>query len=141
MKRAITALGLAAALLVGFGLALPQQNPSPKPDKAKILGEWNLEIDAGGMIINLTMVIGEAEGKLSGKVSEQNGMFTDAALSNIEYTGPELSGEISVPSPPDDTVKVWAIKLNVGEDTVEGTIANADTGMSAAIAGKRVKKA
>lgn len=140
MKKATVTLGLAVALLAGVCLAEPQQNAAPKPDKAKILGDWSLEIDAGGMIVSLAMVIGETEGKLSGKVSEQNGMFTDAALNNLEYTGAELSGEISVPSPPDGAVKVWAIRLNVGEETVDGSIANADTGMSAAIAGKRVKK-
>jgi hypothetical protein len=140
MKRVTLTLGLAAALLAGLCLAQPQENPAPKPDRAKILGDWVLEIDAGGMIITLAMSIGESEGKLAGKVSEQNGMFTDAALDKIEYTGAELSAEISVPSPPDDAVKVWTIRLNVGEETVDGTIANSDTGISAMITGKRVKK-
>jgi hypothetical protein len=41
---------------------------------------------------------------------------------------------------PDGAVKAWATELKVGEDVVEGSIANAEAGMSATISGKRVKK-
>jgi hypothetical protein len=142
MKKTLAAIVVAAAILT-CGAAVAQQTPPkapPKPENGKIVGTWALDIDAGGMIINLTMVITEAEGKLSGKVSEQNGMFTDADLNNIEYNGEDFVGEISVSSPPDGSVKTWSIKTKVGEETLEGTIENADAGMSAGIAGKRVKK-
>ncbi len=151
MKTRVAIALLALAVLLAAGASWAQQAPAKpqaaapaqvqaKPDRAKILGDWTLEVDAGGMIITLTMAMTETEGKLAAKVSEQNGMFTDAEMANIEYTGEELSGEISVPSPPDGGVRAWGIKLKVGEDAVEGLISNADAGMSAAITGKRVKK-
>ena len=142
-KRMIVAVLSLAVFALG-SLALAQQAPQapakPKPDAGKILGTWNLEVSAEGSYFYLTMVLEQTEGKLTGKVSEQNGMFTDAALGNIEYTGAELSADVSVPSPPDGTIRTWALKFKVGEETLEGTISNADMGMTAAITGKRVKK-
>jgi len=142
MKKSFAAL-LALAVGLTWGMALSQQAPPkapPKPENRKLVGTWALEVDAGGMIVSLTMVITETGGKLSGKVSEQNGMFTDADLANIDYNGSDFNGEISVPSPPDGAVKTWSIKTKVGEETLEGTIENADAGMSAALTGKRIKK-
>jgi hypothetical protein len=140
MKRTMVTLGLALALAAGLGLALSQQTPVPNPDKARVLGTWTLDIDAGEMTITLTLVLTEADGKLAGKISESNGMFTDSPLSNIEFDGENLAYDISVPSPPDDVVKVWKTQLKVGADTAEGAIANADLGMTATITGKRVSK-
>ncbi len=142
MRRTFAAAAFALAVLWSFGLALPQQSsqPASKPDKTKILGTWNLEINAGEMIVNLTMIVEEIDGKLAGKVSEQNGMFTDAALAKIELSGEDFAAEISVPSPPDNAVKTWALRFKLGDETLTGTIANADLGMTAEITGKRVKK-
>lgn len=141
MRKSFIAAAVALAVLGSFGLALPQQSsPAPKPDKAKILGTWNLEINAGEMIVYLTMVMENIDGKLAGKISEQNGMFTDSALAKIEYSGEAFTAEISVPSPPDNAVKTWALQLKLGDETLTGTIANAELGMSADISGKRVKK-
>jgi hypothetical protein len=138
MKRAIVILSLALALLAGLGLA--QQKAAPKPDLSKILGTWSLDIDAGGSTITLTLVLEETDGKLTGKISEPNGMFTDSPLANIEYDGESLAYDISVPSPPDGAVKDWRTQLKVGADVVDGDIANADSGISATVAGKRVKR-
>ena len=140
MRRTIFTLSLALALLAGLGLALPQQKAAPKPDLGKILGTWSLDIDAGGSTITLTLVLEATDGKLTGKISEPNGMFTDSPVTNIEYDGESLAYVISVPSPPDGAVKDWKTQLKVGADVADGDIANADSGMSATISGKRVKK-
>jgi hypothetical protein len=140
MKRTVVALILALALLAGLSVALPQQAAAPKPDRSKILGTWSLDINADGSTVTLNLVLEEAEGKLAGKISEATGMFTDAPLSNIEYDGQVLSYDIIVPSPPDGSAKTWRTELKVGEDTVEGGIANNDFGISATITGKRAKK-
>jgi hypothetical protein len=140
MKKMIGTLSLSLILLCAGSPALPQQNPGAKPDRAKILGTWTLEINANTMYIYLTLALEETSGQLSGKISEQNGMFADAPLSNIEYDGETLSYDISVPSPPDGLVKVWKTQLKVGDDTAEGAIANLELGMSAPIEAKRVKK-
>ncbi|HYA48677.1 MAG TPA: hypothetical protein VEG35_03170, partial [Burkholderiales bacterium] len=111
-----------------------------KPDLTKILGTWSLDIDAGGEVITLNLVLEAPQGKLAGKISEPNGMFTDSPLANIEYDGENLAYDIAVASPPDGAVKTWKTQLKVGADVAEGVIANADTGMSANVAGKRVQK-
>jgi hypothetical protein len=131
---------LALALAAGLVLARPQQSPAPKPDTGKILGTWSLDIFAGGMTITLTLVMEEVEGKLAGKISEATGMFPETPINNIEYKEESLAYDLSIPSPPDGAVKAWRTELKVGEDVVEGSIANAEAGMSATISGKRVKK-
>jgi hypothetical protein len=140
MKKLIGMLSLSFILLCGWSLALPQQKAGAKPDRAKILGTWNLEVSADSTYIYLALVLEESSGQLSGKISEQNGMFTDAPLSDIEYDGENLTYDISVPSPPDGLVKVWKTQLKVGDDVAEGGIANLEFGMSAVISAKRVKK-
>lgn len=140
MKRTIVSLGLALSLLAAFGLARTAQQAAPKPDLAKVLGTWSLDIDAGGMVITLSLVLEAPEGKLAGKISETNGMFTDSPLANIEFDGENLAYDINVPSPPDGAVKTWKTQLKVAADVADGAIANADTGMSATVSGKRVQK-
>ena len=140
MKRTIMILGLALALLAGLGLAQTGQTAPATPDLKKVVGTWSLDIDAGGMVITLSLVLEAPDGKLAGKISEPNGMFTDAPLANIEYDGENLAYDITVASPPDGAVKTWKTQLKVGADVADGAIANADTGTSAAIAGKRVQK-
>jgi hypothetical protein len=140
MKRTILSLGLALSLLAASGLARTTQQAAAKPDLSKILGTWSLDIDAGGMAITLTLVLEAPDGKLAGKISEPNGMFTDSPLANIEFDGETLAYDISVASPPDGQVKTWKTQLKVAADTAEGAIANADTGMSANVSGKRVQK-
>jgi hypothetical protein len=140
MKKMIGTLGLTFILLCAWSPSFPQQESGSKPDRAKILGTWSLEINANSTFIYLTLALEESAGRLAGKISEQNGMFADTPLSNIEYDGENLAYDISVPSPPDGLVKVWKTQLKVGDDTAEGAIANLELGMSAPIEAKRVKK-
>lgn len=139
MKREIEALGLALVLLAGLAAAFPQESPAPKPDTNKILGTWFLEINTGEMMINLILVLEEAEGKLSGKISEPTGMFTDSPLGNIVYEGETLTYDISVSTPPDGAVRTWKTRLKIGADAAEGEISSADLGMALALTGKRSK--
>ncbi|HYA48704.1 MAG TPA: hypothetical protein VEG35_03310, partial [Burkholderiales bacterium] len=131
MRRTILSLGLALAVTAAFGWAPGPQQAAAKPDLTKILGNWSLDVDAGGEVITLNLVLEAPQGKLAGKISEPSGMFTDAPLANIEYDGENLAYDITVASPPDGAVKTWKTQLKVGADVVEGVIANADTGMSA----------
>jgi hypothetical protein len=131
-------------LLVGLAAGAAAQAPAaaaaPKPDLGKILGTWAIEVDAAGQVFSLTMLMETVEGKLAGKVSEQSGMFTDAPLTDIEYDGETLKSIANVSSPPDGATRPWAIELKVGPETLEGTIANEELMISAAMTGKRIKK-
>jgi len=126
--------------LAALGWAGPAVQTAAKPDLAKVLGTWDLELDADGQMFYLTMVLEKVEGKLAGKVSELNGMFTDAPLSEIAFDGETFKCVAAVPSPPDMATRPWVIELKFGADTAEGTIGNAELMISAAISGKRTKK-
>ena len=107
---------------------------------AKVVGTWDLEIYAEGQYFYLTMNLQESEGVLAGTVSEQSGFFTDSPLSEVAFDGELLSCLASVPSPPDGMVLSWWISLKIGEEVAEGSISNADIGLSASMTGKRTKK-
>ena len=130
---------LLAGLVAGAWAAPAIQN-APKPDLGKVLGTWDLEVDADGQVFYLTMVMEKVEGSLAGKVSEKNGMFADVPLTDIACDGETLKCTATVPSPPDMATRPWAIELKVGPETLEGTIANGELTISASMTGKRAKK-
>lgn len=131
MKAPIV-FGLSALVLA---MSLPAA--SNESGASKVLGTWDLEIYAEGQYFYLTMVIEEADGVLSGSVSEHSGFFSESPLSEVTFDGEILSCLASVPSPPDGMVLSWWISLKIGEDVAEGSISNADIGISAPISGKR----
>ena len=135
----VLVLGLAAgsAWQASAGQAA---KPAAKPDMAKVAGFWELEVNADGEIIYLTMTLAVVEGKLTGKTSEQNGMFTDAPLGDIVLEGDLLKCTATVPSPPDGATRPWAIELKIGADTADGSIGNAELMISASLTGRRTKK-
>jgi hypothetical protein len=128
------------ALICFVALAPPALPGQAAPDNSKVLGSWDVEIYAEGQYFNLILVMEEAEGKLAGTISEKLGMFTDTPLTNVRFDGTALAFEISVSSPPDGLVKTWAVEAAVGEEVMEGTISNAELGLSATLSAKRTKK-
>jgi hypothetical protein len=132
-------LALAALFAAGAAPAAAQQ-AAPKPDNAKLLGTWAIEVYADGMTIYLTLLAEESEGRLAAKASEQYGMFTDAPASDVSFDGALLKMVLTVPSPPDGLARPWAVEAKVGEDVLEGVISNAELMISAGLTGKRTKK-
>ncbi len=139
--RKIVGRLILAGLVACVGLTEPAsgQDP-PQPDLGKILGRWTLEIYADGQTIALDLLLENSNKVLGGRMSEQMGMFTDAPLKNVKYEGQTLTFEITVSSPPDGMERTWLAELTVGQDMVEGTISNAEVGISAPITGKRTKQ-
>ena len=132
-------------ILIAFvacgGLTAPAfAQDRPAPDLGRILGTWTLEIYADGQSIALILLLENGDDGLGGRMSEQMGMFTDAPLNNVKYDGQTLTFEITVSSPPDGMERTWLAEFAVGEDKVEGTISNAEVGISAPITGKRTKQ-
>jgi hypothetical protein len=138
MKKLLITIVIAG--LATFAWPAPAAQTASKPDLAKALGTWDLEVDADGQIFSLTMILEKAEGGLAGKVSEQNSMFTDAPLAEVSYDGEILKCTANVPTPPDMATRPWTIELKFGLETVEGMIGNAELMISASITGKRTKK-
>lgn len=108
------------------------------PDLAKILGDWELEVDAGGgeyyyLFLNLE----ETDSLLTGAISESQGFFSDAPLSDIQYDGHLLSFEFTVPTPPDGVERLIVAEFTVGEDKMEGFLSLPDLGVFAPTTAKR----
>lgn len=139
MRTAIVFFAL-TALVVGPVLAGETGQTAPKPDKAKVLGTWAVEVYADGQTVYLNLLVEDLDGALAVKASEQYGMFTDAPATDVTFDGTLLKMVLNVPSPPDGLARPWAVEAKVGEEVLEGVISNAELMISAGITGKRTQK-
>lgn len=139
MRKIMVLFALAALVVAGAAPARAGQE-APKPDNAKVLGTWAIEAYADGMSIYLTLVVRESEGKLTAKLSEQYGMFTDAPAEEVSFDGTTLKTIFTVPSPPDGLTRSWAVEGKIGEDVFEGAASNAELMISVSVMGKRTER-
>ncbi len=135
MKKKVT-----LTLVVSFWLLfnVPIMRGQETPDLAKILGDWELEVDAGGgEYYYLSLLLEEADSLLSGLISESQGFFSDVPLSNIQYDGQVLSFEFTAPTPPDGVERLIVAEFTVGDDRMEGYLTLPELGVSAPTIAKR----
>lgn len=133
----LVSLSFAAAVVIaGDAVAMTAQE-AVKPES--LAGTWDVEITAEGAYVYVTLVLECADGKLSGKMSESTGLFTDAPCETFALEGRELSFSANLLSPPDGTVKLWKVEVEVAGDEMTGSIANADLALTASFAGKKAK--
>jgi len=128
--------GLLTMLLVLIALAAPAQE-TKKVDYGPFLGIWTLEVDAGGEFYYLTLELKLVQGKLEGGLSEQNGMFTNTPISNVEFDGQTLKFDSKTPTPPDGAERVIKTEVKLVDKKLLGMITIADLGMSAALTGTK----
>jgi hypothetical protein len=108
-------------------------------DLKKILGDWNMEVDAGGEFYYLSFTIEKTDGELSGKISESSGFFSDIPLENIEFDGTNLSFEMTIPTPPEGYENLVKAELELVEERLEGMLTVESLGASAsAVAVKQI---
>lgn len=100
------------------------------PDYEKVLGNWDMEVDADGEYYYLSLNIEKDESGLKGTISESVGFFTDSPLSNIQFDGDILSFEFTAPTPPDGLERIVKVEFKVGEDEMEGYVSLEDLGLS-----------
>jgi hypothetical protein len=126
-------LGLSVLTLNPAALRAQQQSVEPKQPVSndKVIGTWDVEVLAEGQSYFLTMVLTQSQGQLEGKVSEQNGMFTDAVLSSLTFDGESLAFEFTGPTPPDGMPRLIQTALKVSGDTMEGSVTIPDLGVYA----------
>jgi hypothetical protein len=125
----------AVALFLSFGVFSLEAS-----DHAKVLGKWDLEIDAGGEYYYLTMIISEAEGELRGNISEVSGYFNELPLEDILLEGSTLTMKFTSPTPPDGLEREILCSYEVGDDVLEGTVTVEELGLTASVSGKRNKE-
>ncbi|NPV84142.1 MAG: hypothetical protein HPY46_11245 [Candidatus Aminicenantes bacterium] len=128
-----------AVLLVAFTAALvAQEKPTVKPES--LVGNWELTIEAGEMVINLKLSLALENGALSGKVSESYGSFSDMPVNDLKIENSSLSFNLTVPSPPDGLTRTWTFELQVGGEELGGIVYNNDIQVSVPVRGKRIKQ-
>ncbi len=124
-----------SVLAVSAVFTVAQETLNPE----SLAGTWNVEIAAEGSYVYVTLVMECADGKLSGKLSETTGMFTDAPCETIALEGHKLSFGANLLSPPDGTVKLWKVEVEVAGDEMTGSIWNTDFALTASFVGKKAK--
>lgn len=119
--------------------SFPFLNCQDQVDYGKILGDWEMEVDAGGQYYYLSFTIEETDGELSGTISESSGFFTDVPLENIEFDGRNLLFEMTVPTPPDGYEDLVKAELELVDERLEGMLTIESIGISAsAVATKQI---
>jgi hypothetical protein len=134
-KPLAAALILLSAATLGWPQAAP---PSLKPEN--LVGKWDVEVSADSQYFYLTLVLELVEGKLAGKVSEANGMFTDAPCQDLVLDGKKFTCVTNISTPPDGAVRPWTIAVEIDGEAFTGSISNAELQISAAMTGKLAKK-
>lgn len=108
-------------------------------DLSKVVGEWDIELDAEGEYYYLSMSIKEEEGKLVGTISEASGFFIDVPMTDIVYDGENFNFQFTAPTPPDGMDRIVKGEFKVGTDQMEGLIIVDDLGISAPAIAERMK--
>ncbi len=126
-------------LLLIWLLSFSFLNGQDQVDYSMILGDWDMEVDAGGEYYYLSFTIEKTDGDLSGTISESSGFFTDVTLENIEFDGKNLLFEMTVPTPPDGYENLVKAELEWIEERLEGLLSVESIGISAsAVATKQM---
>jgi hypothetical protein len=123
------AFGLAVVLvLVGYGLTQAPQ--AKKVDNSKILGTWEVTVDAGQSTYHLTMELKETAGKLEGALTESSGTFKDLPLAEITFDGATLTFQFSSPTPPDGLSRLVNAEFKLVEGILDGLMKVAELEVS-----------
>jgi hypothetical protein len=131
-------IGLMMMLTAVLAVGAPIQNPpKPKVDYTPLVGQWALQIDAGGEYYFLVLELKLNAGKLEGQLSEQNGLFTNAPLSNIEFDGEALKFDAKTPTPPDGAERLLKTEVKLVADKLEGMITIVEMNLSVPLTGTK----
>jgi len=135
MKMKPAGLIVLALFLLGPGGQAAAQ--SQKPNYDKIAGTWSLEVSAGSEYYYLTLELTAEEGKLGGKLSEQNGMFKDAPLLEPAFDGQTLKYSVKIPTPPDGVERLVKSEMKLVDNKLEGTLTIQDLEMTVPVTGTK----
>jgi hypothetical protein len=128
-------IGLALLVLVGLGSQAASQ--SQKSPYDKIVGVWSLEVNAGDAFYYLTQEVAVNQEKLTGKLSEQNGMFKDAPLQGAMFDGQVLKYSVKIPTPPDGAERLVKFEMKLVDNKLDGTLALEDLNMTVPVTGAK----
>ncbi|MDD8026920.1 MAG: hypothetical protein PHI34_10415 [Acidobacteriota bacterium] len=129
-KRVLLAAALAAVLAAG----LPAQIAPPDP--APLLGQWLLEVNAGEIYF-LPFELKLVEGKLTGSLSEQSGMFTNVPITAVVWDGTTLKFEAKIPTPPDGSERPVKVEFKLDKGKLVGGFTIEELGLVAPTTGTK----
>lgn len=91
---------------------------------SKLIGDWQMVIEAEGQYFYLLISFKETEGRLEGTISEVNGFFSNVPLTNLKLEGEKLSFDFNAPTPPDGLSRLITAELKLAPDyeKMEGTL-------------------
>jgi hypothetical protein len=135
--KSVRNAGLVALLVFILVGASPAQNQK-KVDYGPLVGTWALEVAVEDGFFYLTLELSLTDGNLGGTLSEQNGIFSNAPLLNIEYNGEALKFDVKVPTPPDGLERLVKADIKLSPGKLEGMLVVPDLGVSVPVKG--VKK-
>lgn len=126
-------MAILAFILFLIGLCVPLHlSGQGSADYDKILGDWEMEVDAGGEYFYLSFSIEKIDSEIKGSINESSGFFSDVSLENIEFDGSQLTFEMNIPTPPDGYENLVKAEFDLIEDRLEGTLSVESLGISAA---------
>lgn len=136
MMRKITFLLILMAFLLN-GL----NQFSQAQEKSKLVGDWQMVIEAEGQYFYLLLSLKETEGRLEGTISEVNGFFSNVPLTNLKLEGDKLSFDFNAPTPPDGLSRLITAELKIAADyeKMEGTLYVPDLDIMASVTVNRKK--
>ncbi len=138
MSRKILLIMLAALLVVFNTVLVAQEKPTVKPES--LVGNWELTVEAGEMVITLKLTLALENGVLSGKISDSYGTFSDVPVTDLKVENSSLSFNLTVPSPPDGLTRTWTFELQVGEEELGGIVYNNDIQVSVPVRGRKIQQ-
>jgi hypothetical protein len=116
---------------------LPAQEKSAV-EPQQVVGNWEVVVEAEGMIIYLTLKLEMVEKALAGRMSDQYGTFTDTSVSDLKLENDTLTFGLTVPSPPDGLTRMWSWELKVDGDQLDGIVFNTELGISVPVRGRKI---
>lgn len=120
---------LSLSVMFVFSLGLTGAYPLQIKDTAKIVGDWKMEVDAGGEYYYLSFSVREEAAKLSGAISEESGSFADVKMEKLEFDGQKFLFEMTVPTPPDGLENLVKGNFELKEGKLEGTLTIEELGI------------
>jgi hypothetical protein len=120
---------LSLSIVFVLSLCLTGAYPPQVKDAAKIVGDWKMEVDAGGEYYYLSFSVREEAGKLSGTISEESGSFADVKMEKLEFDGQKFLFEMTVPTPPDGLENLVKGNFELKEGKLEGMLTIEELGI------------
>ncbi len=102
-------------------------------DQSKLVGDWQMVVEAEGQYFYLYLSLKEMEGKLEGTISEASGFFTNLPLNNLKLEADKLTFDFTAPTPPDGLSRLISAELKIAADyeKMEGFLTIPDLGITA----------